>query len=267
MAEDKNSEENTELQQEEYHYSDPDSPSENYTEEPEKKMTGFMGGGYRIDDRRKRIIVILVILGLIFVVLQFVKAKNKTEKASEATPISNIEKAVEEQSVQQDKALSSPEPALPSPAPAPAATTPELAPKTPEPIPEVKTQDLESSINNLETNVKHLTESVDLLQTQVQDLLKKPTPVIKPKAIKREAKHKEVGYKIGMRSRHNKSGIYYVKAVVPRRAWLEKENGEILTVQTDDRIPGYGRVQSIDASEGIVTTSSNKIIRFSANDN
>ena len=261
MTEDKDREESTGLQQEEYRYSDPDSPPENYTEEPEKKAPGFIGAGYKIDDRRKRIILIIVILALIFIVLQFVKAKNKTEKITEPAPINNIEKAA------QDKILPVQQPAPVIPVPI-ATSEPEPEPQTAEPAPEpeVKTSEFQTSINNLETNLERLTESVDLLQTQVQGLLKKPTPVIKHKALKRASVRKEIGYKMGMRM-HNKPSVYYVKAVVPRRAWLAKENGEVLTVQADDRIPGYGRVESIDASEGTVTTSSNKIIRFSANDN
>lgn len=279
MAEDKDREDSTELQQEEYHYSDPDSPPpENYTEEPEKKTTGFMGSGYKIDDRRKRIILVIVILGLIFIVLQFAKAKNKTatEKVSEPAPLSNIEKAAQEQQpIQQEKILPTPlpQPAVVTSTPTPASDTtvtptPESAPNTTEPVAhatqETTTQNLQTSINNLETHVKNLTESVDLLQTQVQDLLKKRAPVIKSKPIRRKPVYKETGYKIGMH-KHNRPSVYYVKAVVPRRAWLEKENGEVLTVQADDRIPGYGRVESIDASEGTVITSSNKVIRFSPN--
>jgi len=108
----KDNEEDVELQQEEYQYSDPDS-TETYIEEPEEQPAApvsRMG-----DDRRKRIILILVILGLLFVVFQFVKAKSKTTKTAEPVVASQIEKAAQEKSmpgVSTPTVLSAEQPAL-----------------------------------------------------------------------------------------------------------------------------------------------------------
>ena len=59
---------------------------------------------------------------------------------------------------------------------------------------------------------------------------------------------------------------YYVQAVIPGRAWLIATNGSTLTVRQGSSVRGYGVVQSIDAVQGRVNTSSGRVIRFSQDD-
>ncbi len=59
---------------------------------------------------------------------------------------------------------------------------------------------------------------------------------------------------------------YFVKAVIPGRAWLIAENGSTLTVRKGSVVPGYGLVTMVDVSQGQVMTSSGKIITFAQND-
>lgn len=59
---------------------------------------------------------------------------------------------------------------------------------------------------------------------------------------------------------------YFVKAVIPGRAWLIAENGSTLTVRTGSVIPGYGVVTMVDVSQGRVLTNSGKVITFGQND-
>lgn len=245
----KDNEEDVELQQEEYHYSDPDS-SETYVEEPEEQPAppvSRMG-----DDRRKRIVLILVILGLLFVVFQFVKAKSKTTKIAEPAVVA---KPMSEQPVPAQSATSAAiKPVIEQPAVGAlsvAAPDSESSAKSAEQI-----QSLQTSISSLENSVKNLTERVDALKKQERVV----------KAISVQRKPKQVSRRHHTRM-HDKPMVYYVNAIVPRRAWLQTKNGEAITVQIGDNIPGYGVVKSIDASEGVVATSSNKMIRFNSNDN
>ena len=59
---------------------------------------------------------------------------------------------------------------------------------------------------------------------------------------------------------------YFVQALIPGRAWLRTSNGGILTVRIGDSIPGYGMVESIDPSQGVITTSSGETIQFKSDD-
>lgn len=246
----KDNEDDVELQQEEYQYSDPDS-AETYAEEPQEQPPV----GVR-DDRRKRIILILVILGLLFVVFQFVKAKSKTAKTTEPPVVSNIEKAMQEKPVPEQAVSAQPA----TPVSEQQLTLDAANTNTPVSEPSAKSveqiQSLQTSLSNLENSVKSLTEKVDVLKKQER--------VVKASTIQRKAKP--------ILKRHHsimtmKPDVYYIHAIVPRRAWLQTKNGEAITVQIGDTVPGYGVVKSIDASEGVVATSSNKMIHFDSNDN
>jgi intracellular multiplication protein IcmG len=59
---------------------------------------------------------------------------------------------------------------------------------------------------------------------------------------------------------------YFLKAVVPGRAWLESTTGELITVKQGDAIPEYGTINKIDHNEGWVETSSGLIIGYGRND-
>lgn len=55
---------------------------------------------------------------------------------------------------------------------------------------------------------------------------------------------------------------YYVKAIIPGRAWLTSSNGTTITVSPGDTIPSFGRVTDIDPDSGTVGTTSGKTIHF-----
>jgi len=59
---------------------------------------------------------------------------------------------------------------------------------------------------------------------------------------------------------------YFLKAIVPGRAWLVASNGSTLTVREGTSIPGYGVVKLIDAQQGRVVMRSGRVIRFSPDD-
>ena len=122
-------------------------------------------------------------------------------------------------------------------------------------------QALQTSLLGLETKLTQLADTVQLLGLQVETLAKKNKPirVLRPKIKRYVVKPRLI--------KAVKEPIYYIKAIVPRRAWLQAEDGKALTVKVGDTLAGYGLIQAINSSEGTVATSSNKIINFDSNDN
>ncbi len=59
---------------------------------------------------------------------------------------------------------------------------------------------------------------------------------------------------------------YFIKAIIPGRAWLFNEKGDFLTVVRGSTIPRYGQANVIDAEQGIITTTSGEVIAFSSAD-
>ena len=59
---------------------------------------------------------------------------------------------------------------------------------------------------------------------------------------------------------------YKIRAVISGRAWVEDKAGNNITVKVGDNIPTYGRVTKIRPVEGLVETSSGRMISFSHDD-
>lgn len=60
---------------------------------------------------------------------------------------------------------------------------------------------------------------------------------------------------------------YNVKAVVPGRAWLQKDtDGSTITVSYGEKLPPYGWVRNIDLGRGLVFMSSGHIFSFAPDD-
>jgi len=55
---------------------------------------------------------------------------------------------------------------------------------------------------------------------------------------------------------------YYVQAIIPGRAWLKANNGQIITVGLGDSIPGFGQVTLIDPQNGMVRTNAGMAINY-----
>lgn len=58
---------------------------------------------------------------------------------------------------------------------------------------------------------------------------------------------------------------YLVQAIIPGRAWLKANNGQIITVGMGDSIPGFGRVVLIDPQNGVVQTDAGLTINYPLN--
>lgn len=60
--------------------------------------------------------------------------------------------------------------------------------------------------------------------------------------------------------------VYAVRAMVDGRAWIQGSNGLSMSVTLGDPIPDYGNVTGIQAAQGLIQTSSGKVIRLGSND-
>ncbi len=54
----------------------------------------------------------------------------------------------------------------------------------------------------------------------------------------------------------NNATTYTVHAIIPGRAWLKSSNGQIVTVTEGDKVGDFGTIAVIDATNGVVRTSS-----------
>ena len=125
-----------------------------------------------------------------------------------------------------------------------------------------------SSLNNqlggINTNVNEVTQKIASLNQmltelvskieQQSDVIARLTERARPKPVRR----------VVIRGPQQPS--YYIKAVIPGRAWLIATNGSTLTVREGTPIPGYGVVRLIDPNQGRVLTSSGQVIKFSLQD-
>lgn len=117
----------------------------------------------------------------------------------------------------------------------------------------------------LETT-KKITSSLDSLTTKVEDL---STQLSKYAAIQ-----DEISAKIKKQEEEAKKSksepaplqVFYIRALVEGRAWIEGDNGFTETVVVGQTLPDYGTITGIYVTQGIVTTSSGRQIEFNDND-
>lgn len=115
---------------------------------------------------------------------------------------------------------------------------------------------LQSQMQQLQADLAQLTENLTTLTGQIQILANEIKAVEMRRNIVESKKL----------LRFPTMQIYHLKALVPGRAWLQSLSGQVTTVTLGDRLAGYGIVQSIDVEQGIVTTSSGKLIQYGPKD-
>jgi hypothetical protein len=114
---------------------------------------------------------------------------------------------------------------------------------------------LQSQIQQMQSQMSDLTNSLTTVGNQIQVLANE----IRAIGIDRSVSGRSMALSSGI--------IYHVKALVPGRAWIESHHGRnARTVTIGDRLPGYGIVQTINPTQGIVTTSSGAVIEYGTND-
>ncbi len=120
---------------------------------------------------------------------------------------------------------------------------------------------LTSQINDLQSNIGNINTKLNDLTSAVQMMAGEMTRQQAALAAKEAAKRKAASA-----AKLAPKPVYYVKALVPGRAWLASQNGETITVSLGNDLPGYGRVEAIDPAQGTLTTDSGAIIGYSSGD-
>lgn len=114
------------------------------------------------------------------------------------------------------------------------------------------------NVNNLNNQIKNLNQTITNLSTQMANQSQEINLLME------RSKPKKIVRPIPKPPTEHIS--YYIKAVIPGRAWIIGTNGSTLTVREGTRIAGYGIVRLIDSLQGRVITSSGQVIKFSQED-
>lgn len=122
----------------------------------------------------------------------------------------------------------------------------------------ITVEQLNKVVNAMDNRVLGLTETVDALSQDLANVKKvmidEDIDLASPGTIKFSNKKTTPSVSATSTS-------YTVHAIIPGRAWLKSSNGQIITVTEGDKIGDYGTVATIDATNGIVRTSSGIILK------
>lgn len=136
-----------------------------------------------------------------------------------------------------------------------------------------KVNNLENNMNTLSNSVTSLQQSLDGIKNQLSEVMtqlktqQEEIQTLKPKCKVKPSGPIDFCPPLGQVKKIKKIERikYYIKAVVPGRAWLVMPNGHTVSVAEGDRLPGYGKIVAISAVNSTVTTSSGTIIRYRVN--
>jgi hypothetical protein len=113
---------------------------------------------------------------------------------------------------------------------------------------------LNKSISAMDNRVLSLTETVDGLAQDLTNVKKvmadEDMDIVSGSSIKLSSSNAPAP------NARDNAPDYVVHAIIPGRAWLKSNKGQILTVTEGDKIGDYGTVAQIDAANGLVRTSS-----------
>ena len=120
-------------------------------------------------------------------------------------------------------------------------------------------QDMSAQLTSLTAELATVNASLNSANDKItaQEQAIKELIAMKKRTIKRQFASKNVAPML----------VYYLKAIIPGRAWIMSTNGSAMTVSLGTTIPGYGRVTVIDPEQGKVGLSSGRVINFSPEDN
>ena len=125
-----------------------------------------------------------------------------------------------------------------------------------------------SSINQIQSQLSSLQNSIDSIannRSNVNEAISQLALEVK-KMSAGINKRKAVAQKAAPAVPMAPPVTYYLRAVVPGRAWIYGTNKRSASITVGDRVKQYGRVLAINAQEGMVVTSSGKMIEFSSSD-
>lgn len=122
-------------------------------------------------------------------------------------------------------------------------------------------QDLQAQVSGLTSGMTAVQNDLSTLKTQLQTLQTGITAA-KEQAEKKVVKQREhVVKKVAP-----PLVTYYVKAMIQGRAWLMTSEGNTFTISEGDTLPSYGTVDAIEPDNGVVMTSSGRVITFKPED-
>ena len=116
---------------------------------------------------------------------------------------------------------------------------------------------LQNSISSLNRQSTDFRSRLQALDQKIDDLsiLVNRTATQLSRVIDEEQKKLDVKKEVVLEE-------YRIRAVISGRAWLMDRNGNNITVKVGDKVPTYGRITEIKPIEGLVVTSSGRVISF-----
>ena len=125
---------------------------------------------------------------------------------------------------------------------------------------------LSSAMTEIQNNIAVLTQKMsDVIAAQKEQTAQK-TPIKQTDHSKVINHHKNSSRQKYFPQKIKSYNIYYIKSLIQGRAWLTTQHGATLTVSVGQILPGYGSIKNIDTDNGIVTTSSGKVIGYMSHD-
>lgn len=113
-------------------------------------------------------------------------------------------------------------------------------------------QTLRASLQQSESQQSQMNQDMTTLVNQV----KKLNAEVKAAQPKKKVKKGPVAPKL----------VYYIKAIIPGRAWLINNFGQTTTVAVGNKLKQYGQVEAIDVQQGEIVTTSGKVIHYGPDD-
>lgn len=152
-----------------------------------------------------------------------------------------------------------------------ASTTIPSMPVVSQPSPQVTSQlsQLSQTVNSNQSTISDLQNKIDSLQQSVevgQEHQSQVTQAVASLAKDVQALQAKLAPKTKVSKKKAKPVVYYLKAIIPGRAWIYGSNGRQATIAKGDSVKQYGKVLAIEAKQGKVLTSSGKVIQFSSID-
>jgi predicted PurR-regulated permease PerM len=116
-------------------------------------------------------------------------------------------------------------------------------------------QQIQQSFQAMNNVLVQLTDEMTSLNKKIQQIGVKPQVINTDSSIR------------GAARADSKLKVYHITAMVPGRAWIKNiDDHHIMTVRIGDEVPSYGKISMIDSDNGVIATTSNRVIQFGQND-
>jgi len=126
-----------------------------------------------------------------------------------------------------------------------------------------RTTQLESTVMQMRSNLSNVEMQMATMDNTLQDLTRAVQQTQAQLAAMTAPKKKVASVK---RKPVVKRPVYYIKAMIPGRAWLTTKSGRTLTISVGDKMPAYGTIRAIDVDQGIVVTSDGGVLHYRPDD-